>query len=162
MYPNLASIKSIFYVHQASMMVDHWTQHEQNPLIHLQYTYTCMTTSSNGVQVVLGVIWHTFDTYDPMNQVNMVTHYFCVPDLQNIIFCPKWFTNSPHIKGMMRHHDPLILPGRLITATNIQMYAYKIYKIIDIMLHFFTQSQCIFYRHQVPTVVDCCTKYEQN
>ena len=28
------------YVHQASMMVDHCTQHEQNPLIHLRYITT--------------------------------------------------------------------------------------------------------------------------
>ena len=36
-YPILAQSQSICYVHKAAMMVDHCTQHEQNPLIHLQY-----------------------------------------------------------------------------------------------------------------------------
>ena len=35
----LAQSQSIFYVHKASMMADHCTQHEQNPLIHLIYHY---------------------------------------------------------------------------------------------------------------------------
>ena len=34
-YPILAQSQSIFYVHQTSMIVDHCTQHDQNPLIHL-------------------------------------------------------------------------------------------------------------------------------
>ena len=36
-YPTLAQSHSIFYVHKACVMVDHCTQHEQHPLIHLGY-----------------------------------------------------------------------------------------------------------------------------
>ena len=39
-YPILAQSQSIFYVHHAIMMVDHSTQHEQGPLIHLRYITT--------------------------------------------------------------------------------------------------------------------------
>ena len=39
-YPILAQSLSIFYVHKASMMVDHCTQYEQNPWIHIRYITT--------------------------------------------------------------------------------------------------------------------------
>ena len=40
-YPILAQSQSICYVYQATMMVDHCTPKEQNPLIHLQHINTC-------------------------------------------------------------------------------------------------------------------------
>ena len=39
-YPIFAQSPSIVYVHKASIMVDHCTQHQQNPLIHLRYMAT--------------------------------------------------------------------------------------------------------------------------
>ena len=39
-YPILAQGQRIFFVHQITMMVDHYTQHEQHPLIHRQYVTT--------------------------------------------------------------------------------------------------------------------------
>ena len=44
-YPTLAQNKSIFYVHKAAMMVDHFTQNEQNSsqIYHYMYKHThCM------------------------------------------------------------------------------------------------------------------------
>ena len=47
---------------------------------------------------------------------DIVTHYFCVPCLQNILFCPTWFTNSRYIMGMMKHLNPLKLEESSITG----------------------------------------------
>ena len=36
-YAQVPSVDTIFYVHQACIMIGHCTQHEQNPPIHLRY-----------------------------------------------------------------------------------------------------------------------------
>ena len=48
-YPILAKSQSIFYVHQASMVVDYCTQYEQNPPIHLpDITTSIQNLGQNG------------------------------------------------------------------------------------------------------------------
>ena len=48
MYPMWGQNQRIFYVHQTSMMVDHCTQHGQNPLIHLWYITRIQHLWKNG------------------------------------------------------------------------------------------------------------------
>ena len=61
-----------------------------------------------------------------------------------------------------QHEQNLLIHLRFIS--DIALQTYKIYDIMNIQCkcYILTQSQDIFYMHQVPIVVDYCTKYEQN
>ena len=79
---------------------------------------------SDGARVGLCAISNSFHIYifDPTikNQGDMVPDYFCVRGLQIILFCFTWFTNGPHITGMMKNLDPLELTASSITAIGKQ------------------------------------------
>ena len=74
-YPIIAQGQGICYVHKASMMVDHCTQHEPNLLIHLRsittniqhvlnHAHKCyILAKSQGILAIITQIWHRAKLY---------------------------------------------------------------------------------------------------